>query len=179
VVSKIQTQITDHRPLTTVLRLFSCQTSKVKGAATHEFPNNSSVTAPKNHDVSVRLTFDVSGAGTPLPLNQVIVNERSMPFGFCPDASGFMLSRHKYTTASGREFLNPCRAFGVLIVCNQLRIIKTISKKTSSAQKAEVAIVAQVKNACQAFFECFFEKGKFARNDNSLLAPKSQTFRRG
>ncbi len=52
---------TDNQPPTTVLRLFSCQTSKVKGAATLRSSNDPGVTAPKNlvrhRFCAVRLMF--------------------------------------------------------------------------------------------------------------------------
>jgi|GEM_PF-5624165 len=45
-------------------------------------PNEPCVTAPKNHKrITSRLSSDVLGAGTPLPLNQVSCSERSKPSG--------------------------------------------------------------------------------------------------
>ena len=44
-------------------------------------PNGSCVTAPKKSpDDFARPAFDVSGAGTPLPLCQMICSKRSMPY---------------------------------------------------------------------------------------------------
>ncbi|MEP6847277.1 MAG: hypothetical protein ABI999_00355 [Acidobacteriota bacterium] len=47
-------------------------------------PNESCITAPKNLETqSPRFSFDVSGAGTPLPLCQLVNSKRSLSLRFC------------------------------------------------------------------------------------------------
>jgi hypothetical protein len=65
----------------TQIWLFSFQTSKVKERLLRG-SNNPCVTAPEDLKRKIlRFTFDVSGAGTPLPLNQSGCAERVVPVG--------------------------------------------------------------------------------------------------
>jgi len=57
-----------HSSLTAKLRLFSFQTSKEKERLRFGSHNDPGVTAPKNFENVSFSSFDVSGAGTPLPL---------------------------------------------------------------------------------------------------------------
>lgn len=90
-------------------------------------PNEPCVTAPKNHKrINSRLSFDVLGAGTPLPLNQVSCKERSKPFGL-----GLKLSGHRHIAPPVTmvcHMLRRSRRAGLANVCSELRIIKIISK---------------------------------------------------
>ena len=55
------------RQLPTELRLFSCQTSKVKGAATRWSSHDPGVTAPKNPTTSLLVRFRYFGSGNAAP----------------------------------------------------------------------------------------------------------------
>lgn len=97
-------------------------------------------------------TFDVSGAGTPLPLYQTFLPRRSLPpsglfwkYEFCDPGHNTVIER----------MLLPAGLFaGVQIVCIEFAVIKKfISKKLLCLLQGKLKFLACLQNTCQAFFE--------------------------